>query len=144
MPSRAYTSFLHGFNRKGSDSVVPVSMPSRAYTSFLHVGDDGFKYLELDPSVNALSGLYLISTKPYLAPDWVGTDGVNALSGLYLISTDTMFRIVFTTITMCQCPLGLIPHFYRRDRYTEESKGIDQCQCPLGLIPHFYGTPSKT
>ena len=63
MPSRAYTSFLHGFNRKGSDSVVPVSMPSRAYTSFLHVGDDGFKYLELDPSVNALSGLYLISTK---------------------------------------------------------------------------------
>ena len=62
MPSRAYTSFLHGFNRKGSDSVVPVSMPSRAYTSFLHVGDDGFKYLELDPSVNALSGLYLIST----------------------------------------------------------------------------------
>ena len=20
----------------------------------------------------------------------------------------------------------------------------NRCQCPLGLIPHFYGTPSKT
>ena len=22
--------------------------------------------------------------------------------------------------------------------------GINLCQCPLGLIPHFYGTTSKT
>ena len=38
----------------------PVSMPSRAYTSFLHSDrlSDGKDYLR----VNALSGLYLIST----------------------------------------------------------------------------------
>ena len=38
---------------------------------------------------------------------------------------------------MCQCPLGLIPHFYvdKILRFTE----VDYpCQCPLGLIPHFY------
>ena len=37
--------------------------------------------------------------------------GVNALSGLYLISTPK--AVVKTVIDkMCQCPLGLIPHFY--------------------------------
>ena len=44
---------------------------------------------------------------------------------------------------MCQCPLGLIPHFYAyRDMLMKEYHLM--CQCPLGLIPHFYGTPSKT
>ena len=64
---------------------------------------------------------------------------------------------------MCQCPLGLIPHFYDfYDEYGLQVKGkrvnalsglylistqlqrnmaqllMYQCQCPLGLIPHFY------
>ena len=65
-------------------------MPSRAYTSFLQ------KYLnELNnyraSRVNALSGLYLISTLD-LFESIVGTSfSVNALSGLYLISTFTAF-----------------------------------------------------
>ena len=42
----------------------------------------------------------------------------NALTGLYLISTSFM-------------PERLGLHYC-------------SCQCPLGLIPHFYGTPSKT
>ena len=119
-----------------------VSMPSRAYTSFLP--DIQFGFIEaFRESVNALSGLYLISTREkeikmkiygevsmpsraytsflhgisYLVTP-SGGNCVNALSGLYLISTKSN----------------------RVSLYWE--KGV--CQCPLGLIPHFYGTPSKT
>ena len=67
-------------------------MPSRAYTSFL---------------------LCLADTNVPLK-----ARRVNALSGLYLISTQVKQQIV------------------RAANYG--------CQCPLGLIPHFYGTPSKT
>ena len=38
---------------------------------------------------------------------------------------------------MCQCPLGLIPHFYLKSGYTR-TELFGKCQCPLGLIPHFY------
>ena len=69
---------------------VSVSMPSRAYTSFL----------QICKVVNY----------------WVATR-VNALSGLYLIST-----------------IG----------WENEERHNLMCQCPLGLIPHFYGPPSKT
>ena len=36
----------------------------------------------------------------------------------------------------CQCPLGLMPHFYWAGKFfpTFETR----CQCPHGLIPHFY------
>ena len=37
---------------------------------------------------------------------------VNALSGLYLISTLNIYTIAMNA-NWCQCPLGLIPHFYR-------------------------------
>ena len=37
----------------------------------------------------------------------------------------------------CQCPLGLIPHFYRMVSKTLCAYRL-VCQCPLGLIPHFY------
>ena len=62
---------------------------------------------------------------------------VNALSGCYLISTihDTDRGLEFKIV--CQCPLGLLPHFYSSKpqsiNYLEEV-----CQCPLGLLPHFY------
>ena len=68
-----------------------VSMPSRAYTSFLRSLNDE-----------------MVSTRQ---------TGVNALSGLYLISTQHHLILILLQMT---------------------------CQCPLGLIPHFYGTPSKT
>ena len=69
---------------------------------------------------------------------------------------------------MCQCPLGLIPHFYDfYDEYGLQVKGKrvnalsglylistwkaftarvmlwHVCQCPLGLIPHFYAAAEK-
>ena len=60
MPSRAYTSFLHAEGGSGSPERRFVSMPSRAYTSFLLLR---LNQLICNPGcVNALSGLYLIST----------------------------------------------------------------------------------
>ena len=111
-------------------------MPSRAYTSFLH--DDRIDIMRDDLSrVNALSGLYLISTEYLKArsdlyvivsmPSRAYTSFlleftpisledlntcVNALSGLYLISTKQLTRHLEDASVMCQCPLGLIPHFY--------------------------------
>ena len=66
--------------------------------------------------------------------------GVNALSGLYLISTEKkLLRLQYFGLS-CQCPLGLIPHFYAIDSVSELKYAL--CQCPLGLIPHFYVTLS--
>ena len=61
-------------------------MPSRAYTSFL-------------PDVP----LFLQETD---------IPGFNALSGLYLISTRRAAVFTRDRYTWFQCPLGLIPHFY--------------------------------
>ena len=70
-----------------SNMIVIVSMPSRAYTSFLHLVSQHHKYWRYS-CVNALSGLYLISTKMPFGISSRGVDTrVNALSGLYLIST---------------------------------------------------------
>ena len=41
----------------------------------------------------------------------------------------------------CQCPLGLIPHFYIE--YNVDIFDNYLCQCPLGLIPHFYYPRSR-
>ena len=40
---------------------------------------------------------------------------------------------------MCQCPLGLVTHFYSDKIKDLRSKGYS-CQCPLGLVTHFYIT----
>ncbi len=64
---------------------------------------------------------------------------------------------------MCQCPHGLVPHFYQQEqqqqeqlikvsmpsrastsllrRFTDdEHPGFwNVCQCPHGLVPHCYG-----
>ena len=69
--------------------------------------------------VNALSGLYLISTHNKVASFITKYKGVNALSGLYLISTSRIHCLEHPIVMLCQCPLGLIPHFYR------EKRGID-------------------
>ena len=60
-------------------------MPSRAYISFLLRRDKFIK--EGKGSVNALSGLYLISTLNRIYYEDEFNLSVNALSGLYLIST---------------------------------------------------------
>ena len=65
-------------------------MPSRAYTSFL------------------LSTTIIQLKK--------NQTSVNALSGLYLISTQFVKRHEEAAKRMCQCPLGLIPHFYLSER----------------------------
>ena len=62
--------------------------------------------------------LYLISTAAYAGVTQDIKLSVNALSGLYLISTRNPNKFI--------------------------EVHNDGCQCPLGLIPHFYGTPSKT
>ena len=63
MPSRAYTSFLQGNEYPEAEKYMSVSMPSRAYTSFLlwklHLLCQSWQIQR----VNALSGLYLISTQ---------------------------------------------------------------------------------
>ena len=41
------------------------------------------------------------------------------LSGLYLISTDLNSLYYEIPNMVCQCPLGLIPHFYRKMLYTD-------------------------
>ena len=87
MPSRAYTSFLHDGQAYFFEIGELVSMPSRAYTSFLHGSD--IKIVQYAKSgVNALSGLYIIST-------WTSTRGPRDWRE-----------------SVCQCPLRLIHHFY--------------------------------
>ena len=61
-------------------------MPSRAYTSFLR---------RKPPSSTTILKMR-----------------VNALSGLYLISTHNINCFDNDGNLVCQCPLGLIPHFY--------------------------------
>ena len=63
-----------------------VSMPSRAYTSFLLYDKYGMQ-VKGKHCVNALPGLYLISTKESSWRLVIILKCVNALPGLYLIST---------------------------------------------------------
>ena len=67
MPSRAYTSFLPMEFMLDLNNDGTVSMPSRAYTSFLPKGAGNRKDFWC-LCVNALSGLYLISTVPFQKP----------------------------------------------------------------------------
>ena len=38
----------------------------------------------------------------------------------------------------CQCPLGLLLHFYLRGIRQQNKTHPNRCQCPLGLLLHFY------
>ena len=86
MPSRAYTSFLRPAPFAYMDPETGVSMPSRAYTSFLHA----------DASEAVVTG-ELVSM-----PSQAYTSFLHKISVFSHSITD-----------MCQCPLGLIPHFYK-------------------------------
>ena len=76
--------------------------------------------------------LQIYSTRG-LTPMWP-----NALSGLYLISTNEFKEIPDEEEEECQCPFGLIPHFYQVRLFFRLVRRSVLCQCPLGLIPHFY------
>ena len=112
-------------------------MPSRAYTSFL------LRY-ELNPEVNgnyrvnALTGLYLISTR------WKTMQKFLPLQGVSMPSRASTSLLLLPSLTSekdrklrCQCPHGLVPHCYYRDGYYVVGNA-GECQCPHGLVPHCY------
>ena len=87
-------------------------MPSRAGTSFLLV-ESCKSMSELDGSVNALTGWYLISTERKEDLLWKRDSvSVNALTGWYLISTASWHGSENHRESRCQCPHGMVPHFY--------------------------------
>ena len=89
---------------------VRVSMPSRAYTSFLQMKGESCYPLFLQVSMPS-----------------------RAYTSFLLARLSILFTFAGAR---CQCPLGLIPHFYLY--MTIEMRYVGMCQCPLGLIPHFY------
>ena len=84
-------------------------MPSRAYTSFLpQISNKIGKWGEV---CQCPLGLIPHFYHRYLIKLANGVRCVNALSGLYLISTHPR-SFGKHQKALCQCPLGLIPHFY--------------------------------
>ena len=87
MPSRAYTSFLPGFDRRlPGYQKVRCQCPLGLIPHFYIQNTSNLNYAGRS-GVNALSGLYLISTSKLKSLS-AYFSSVNALSGLYLISTD--------------------------------------------------------
>ena len=121
MPSRAYTSFLRKVKLIATYPVRSyVSMPFRAYISFLLQYDkeqDAYERIEVSMPSRAYTSFLLCSLQAILQ---------------YLYS--------------CQCPLGLIPHFYIKTLYTSIRKaGCVNALSGLYLIstvplqkPRFY------
>ena len=87
-------------------------MPSRAYTSFLQK-------------------LEKISTMRQTSVSMPSRAYTSFLRCNVCIRRSPLF-------ILCQCPLGLIPHFYSPSVVMVQGE-MTLCQCPLGLIPHFYG-----
>ena len=111
MPSRAYTSFLPYDKWLDNGVNVLCQCPLGLIPHF-------YKKLEGNPFEEANACQCPLGLIPHFytydyANDPDGWDMcVNALSGLYLISTRTYAYWTEFTIMRCQCPLGLIPHFY--------------------------------
>ena len=96
-------------------------MPSRAYTSFLQRMAFG-QWKSRVESVNALSGLYLISTYTEEDREAILSYCVNALSGLYLISTVPLQKPRFYAVSRaCFC------------RYLSEYSGSSRCHLIFSL-----------
>ena len=97
----------------------------------------------MESHVIALPGCYLISTvnKSELIGIlyWLCQCPLGLLPHFY----SDNFWVALDELVACQCPLGLVPHFYKAGEYGMTGV-IWRCQCPLGLLPHFYSTPSKT
>ena len=120
---------------------IRVSMPSRAYTSFLHIAPS---YMEQYIIVSMPSRAYTSFLPGTRAKNFSKLFKLcQCPLGLIPHFYSRKFQEDGGQCRLCQCPLGLIPHFYR-SYYVKEVSEHHRCQCPLGLIPHFYGTPSKT
>ena len=51
-----------------------------------------------------------------------------------------LLRVIKNFVSsLCQCPLGLIPHFYRDPNNGEVYSDL-LCQCPLGLLLRLFCT----
>ena len=137
-------------------------MPSRASTSFLLID---IPFPAVDPLATCQCPLGLVPHFYFLRGGSITNSFfmcVNALSGQYLISTKKNLCDPAPFAYTCQCPLGLVPHFYisslskpitdflivsmpsrastsfLRQRSTSTTFVVGSCQCPLGLVPHFY------
>ena len=86
-------------------------MPSRASTSFLLIY--GLAYYSYDVKVSM--------------PSRASTSFLRSKHG-------AAGRVYYE---MCQCPHGLVPHFYE-DYAVAADLDKFKCQCPHGLVPHFY------
>ena len=111
MPSRAYTSFLRRRSIWFGQDQSPCQCPLGLIPHFYANDPDGWDMLEDDVSM---------PSRAYTS--FLHNDVIEKLVDEYL---------------QCQCPLGLIPHFYH-DIAMSEGYAAYKCQCPLGLIPHFY------
>ena len=102
MPSRAYTSFLRTLSLVKPVAFNKVSMPSRAYTSFLLLlsGARRWRWSVSMPSRAYTS--FLLFTP--MCDTALTAAGVNALSGLYLISTVPLQKPRFYAVSRaCFC-----------------------------------------
>ena len=68
---------------------------------------------------------------------WLDIICVNALSGLYLISTKLLSWVLISMITVSM-PSRAYTSFLHYIVVHQKSTTMWLCQCPLGLIPHFY------
>ena len=122
-----------------------VSMPSRAYISFLQATSCDHTQMQFR-CVNALSGLYLISTMYRVELLWYKLPGVNALSGLYLISTHLIKREE-RSLYEVSMPSRAYISFLRRNKPIKEGKRKFRVNALSGLYlistvplqkPRFY------
>ena len=82
--------------KNGNLEYRKVSMPSRAYTSFLRKRNERERLR-----------LYRVSM-----PSRAYTSFLQILS----------IAVLFVAVTACQCPLGLIPHFYTIEDFSVRKK----------------------
>ena len=112
-------------------------MPSRAVTSFLRLIER--VVYEILCMCQCPHGLLPHFYDDDSMEDWKRIlHSVNALTGCYLISTSTDVIEGNQVINRCQCPHGLLPHFYLPYQNACLRHAHKTCQCPHGLLPHFY------
>ena len=109
--------------------ILSVSMPSRAWV------------VTWLAACSISAGTVSMPSRAWVVTHWQVVlhyllQRFNALSGLYLISTTRIF-IYWTVYRWVSMPSRAYTSFLHR-----VVKGLDgelkECQCPLGLIPHFY------
>ena len=135
MPSRASTSFLPEARKGELCSLSMCQCPHGLIPHFYSY--TAVHQKSIIPRVNALTGLYLISTQ-HSTCHVCGSRNVSMPSRAYTSFLPGGTRhYSIDSYCLCQCPLGLILHFYAKE-YGDIINIPFPCQCPLGLIPHFY------